>query len=560
MMKKTLLTTGLIAFAFGAFAQFTANRLVVTQYGDGASALDATATSVFLKEFPLTPAIPFVTPAVSTYSLAMPTAVNGANKPLTGQGNAGNEGLLTLSTDGNFLNLFGYALVPNSTVAKADTKTIATISANGVINTTTTVPGSNTFEQPRSAISVDGSEFWFNFNGGGIRYTTLGAATNTAVNSSPLGSVRSTNIFNGQLYETTNSTAVGAFHVGKITATASGNKLPKSTEVNNANTAPIEMPGISASTSPNQVVFLNSSLVSGEPDVIYVANDDSGFIEKWVYSPTAIPTPTWVLKGTVTASSAVGAENIKGITARIIGGTAFVYANTATSIVSLTDVNAISSTISDVLTPIAIIATAPVNTAFKGIAFTPGTITATVLPIKLSSFTGKSTLNGVQLSWTTASEKNNRRFEVLSSTDGNSFNEIGEVAGSGNSNVALNYSYLDRNVVEGANYYKLKQVDGDGRIEEFGPVVVTVNGQPADLSVYANKASGQIKLTVYANQAGNATVNIYDANGRVVASQNINIQAGNNEVSLNSQTMGSGLHIASLTVDGVTLTKKFIFQ
>nr|WP_294898243.1 T9SS type A sorting domain-containing protein [uncultured Pedobacter sp.] len=184
------------------------------------------------------------------------------------------------------------------------------------------------------------------------------------------------------------------------------------------------------------------------------------------------------------------------------------------------------------------------------------------LPVKLSSFTGKSTLNGAQLSWTTASEKDNNHFDVLRSEDGKSFSKIGEVAvaGNGNSDATLNYSYLDKNAAKGANYYKLNQVDNNGKSEEFGPVVVTVNGEPADLSVYANRASGQIKVNVYANQNGEAMLNIYDANGRTLASKNVALQAGNNEISLNSLSAGAGLHIASLKLDGVTLTKKFIFQ
>jgi|GEM_PF-6774627 len=183
------------------------------------------------------------------------------------------------------------------------------------------------------------------------------------------------------------------------------------------------------------------------------------------------------------------------------------------------------------------------------------------LPIKLSSFTGKSTLDGVQLSWTTSSEKNNKHFELLRSTDGKVFNKIREVAGNGNSDVPLNYSFLDIGAVAGANYYKLNQVDNDGTSEEFGPVVVTVNEQPADLIVYASKADGQIKVDVYAKQNSETTLSIYDANGRVVASQNVSLEAGNNnKLSLNSKSAGAGFYIASLKVDGITLTKKFIFQ
>nr|WP_294894382.1 T9SS type A sorting domain-containing protein [uncultured Pedobacter sp.] len=551
-MKKTLLTGSLIAFAFGAFAQFTAGRLVVSQYGDGVNPLpiDGTTVPVFLKEYK-------VIPGASTKSVAMPTDTiktpTPINYPFTGLPTGSNEGLISLSPDGNLLSMYGYGITVGKTLAGTDVRTIALVKADESINTTTGLPGGSTVANARSAITVDGSAFWIASSGGGVRYTVLGSSSTAAVNSSPLGAMRSVNIFNGQLYESTNSNSAGAYHIGAV-----GSGLPTSGP--NASTAPVALPGLEGSstvapTAPNQVVFLKTSVGTGAPDLIYNTNDGNGTIEKWV-----LTSGTWVNKGALVVTADLGALSVKGITARIIGDTSYVYANTADKLIAIRDTLSANKTISVANTTITLLATAPANTIFKGVAFTPGTNSATVLPIKLSSFTGKSTLNGVQLSWATASEKNNNYFDVLRSTDGKAFNKIEEVAGNGNSDVALTYSFLDRTAAKGANYYKLNQVDNNGKSEEFGPVAVTVNGQPADLSVYANKASGQIKVNVYANQVGNALLNIFDANGRVIASQNVNLNTGNNEITLNIQSAGAGLHIASLSINGLTLTKKFMFQ
>ncbi len=559
-MKKTLLTTGLIAFAFGAFAQFTAGSLVVSQVGDGSAPLRADTSAVMiLRQFPLTG-------GASTYTLTMPIAPNGTNKALTGKGKSTIEGLLTLSPNGLFLTAVGYDIAPGKLIDSAlkSKRVYGLITGDGTINTTTALTTtSNNLVDPRIAITLDGTGFWATFNGNGVRYFDIGATTTTAVQSNPLNNARSVNIFNNQLYYTTNSST--GPHVGTISGAANGTftqtNLPKNTNGGNTNTAPVALPGTQDALGndlisvPNQVVFLKTTTGEGEPDIFYAANNDTGAqkIEKWVFNNVS---SKWEAKGTVAIDEATQGI-LRGITGRIVNGTAQIYVNTETQILSITDPLALTSIITDADNGLTVLATAPVNTLFKGIALSPGT---TVLPIKLSSFTGKSELNGVQLSWTIASEKNNNRFEVLSSTDGQSFNKIGKVAGSGNSDASLSYSYLDRNAVKGANYYKLNQVDGDGKSEEFGPVVITVNGQPADLSVYANKANGAIKVNIHANNNGNATLNIYDANGRVVATQYVSLNAGNNEVSLSSQSAGMGLHIASLIVDGVTLTKKFIFQ
>lgn len=185
------------------------------------------------------------------------------------------------------------------------------------------------------------------------------------------------------------------------------------------------------------------------------------------------------------------------------------------------------------------------------------------LPIKLSSFTGKSALDGIQLNWTTSSERNNKHFELLRSTNGKVFSKIGEVEGNGNSDITLNYTFLDRNAVAGSNYYKIRQVDHDGQSEEFDPIVIAFNVQSKDISVHADKASGQITVNVYANQNSKATINVFDANGRVVGTRSSTLEAGNNKLSINSQSATSDIsdiYIISLTTDGKTLTKKFIFQ
>lgn len=87
-----------------------------------------------------------------------------------------------------------------------------------------------------------------------------------------------------------------------------------------------------------------------------------------------------------------------------------------------------------------------------------------VLPINLTSFSVTNQLNSVQLKWTTASEKNNSHFEVERSTDGIAFLSIGRRAGFLNSNTLSNYFFYDNHPFNGSNYYRLKQIDLDGKV------------------------------------------------------------------------------------------------
>jgi len=84
------------------------------------------------------------------------------------------------------------------------------------------------------------------------------------------------------------------------------------------------------------------------------------------------------------------------------------------------------------------------------------------LPIVLVDFKAICVNTSIDLSWKTLSETNNSYFTILKSTDGISFNELGQVNGNGNSNEEITYNFTDKNPNSGENYYKLKQTDFDG--------------------------------------------------------------------------------------------------
>jgi hypothetical protein len=86
-----------------------------------------------------------------------------------------------------------------------------------------------------------------------------------------------------------------------------------------------------------------------------------------------------------------------------------------------------------------------------------------VVPVELVSFDVSKVKSNALVEWTTASELNNSHFEIERSEDGTEFEKIGEVEGSGDSNRLLNYNFVDRNPAKGYNYYRLQQVDFDGR-------------------------------------------------------------------------------------------------
>lgn len=85
------------------------------------------------------------------------------------------------------------------------------------------------------------------------------------------------------------------------------------------------------------------------------------------------------------------------------------------------------------------------------------------LPIHLISFSISKRNGFATLNWTTASELNNSHFDIERSDDGINFIKIDQVKGAGNSTSVINYAYADKNLSSDTKYYRLKQIDFDGK-------------------------------------------------------------------------------------------------
>jgi hypothetical protein len=120
-----------------------------------------------------------------------------------------------------------------------------------------------------------------------------------------------------------------------------------------------------------------------------------------------------------------------------------------------------------------------------------------LLPIELISFKGQYTESGNLLTWTTASETQNKGFEVETSKDGLRFDKIGFVAGKGTSSQVQNYRFEDSSPLENSKkvvYYRLKQLDFDGSFEYSKIISIRTNGKN-EIGVFPNPSRGVFTLT-----------------------------------------------------------------
>ncbi|HRD81397.1 MAG TPA: T9SS type A sorting domain-containing protein [Saprospiraceae bacterium] len=149
-------------------------------------------------------------------------------------------------------------------------------------------------------------------------------------------------------------------------------------------------------------------------------------------------------------------------------------------------------------------------------AFSAWTATnaANPLPIELTDFSGYMDGPKVRLEWRTASETQNAYFLVQHSTDAAVFHDLARIPGAGNSQVENNYQYTHKKPSPGANYYRLKQVDFDGRFE-YSHIVSLKMHAVEGIQVYPNPFSGEFQIDINSEQ-DELPARIYDAAGRNV--------------------------------------------
>ncbi len=371
-MFQRILHRALLAAAFflagGSVlaAQFTPGNLAVVRMGGDAShnpggtALGSATAAVFIDEFTATGSY------VQTF--ALPTAVSAPNFALTLGGTATSEGELNLSTDGRFLTLVGYNVGTGVASASASGATSATVNRtvgvirfDGLIDTSTALTDFASANNARGAFSTNGASVWLagaDASTGGVRYiAALGVTTSVNLTGTALKNTRDVAVFNGQLYFASDK--------GGSIVEALGAGLPTSgTQALVALTGSALVPGTNSATNSFFFTSLGGPTFNGF-DTLYVADDATTAtsatpgISKYSFDGT-----NWNLNGTIGGV----ADAYEGLTGTVNAGVVTLYATKPGSIVSIVDSSGFAGAFT--ATP-ASVATAPVNTAFRGIAFAP---------------------------------------------------------------------------------------------------------------------------------------------------------------------------------------------
>ncbi len=208
--------------------------------------------------------------------------------------------------------------------------------------------------------------------------------------------------------------------------------------------------------------------------------------------------------------------------------------------------------------------TIPVSFSTKFITM-GSTTEANPLPVEFVSFTARHENGKVELEWATASELNNDYFEIQRSANGQTFKTIGKVKGAGNANALLQYNYEDRNPLEGLAYYRLRQVDFDGKFDFSNIVSVVVPVTERDFQAYIipnPTTEDNINLKVVTqNQESKINISMIDLRGNVLVNLVKEPQEISQGIKLETlRNLPAGVYIVLIQQAGISLKKRVIVR
>ena len=188
-------------------------------------------------------------------------------------------------------------------------------------------------------------------------------------------------------------------------------------------------------------------------------------------------------------------------------------------------------------------------------------------PVELTSFTASVIEGEVNLNWSTATEINNKGFEIQRKSKGVNWEKIGFVDGNGTTTEPQLYSFRDYTVESGTYYYRLRQIDFDGSFTYSNTVHADINLTITNFQLsqnYPNPFNPSTNIQFHVPEAGFVTIKVYNMLGKEVrtlfaeevssGSYNINWDGLNDA----GNKMSSGIYIYRMTAGDFVQTKQMV--
>jgi hypothetical protein len=180
------------------------------------------------------------------------------------------------------------------------------------------------------------------------------------------------------------------------------------------------------------------------------------------------------------------------------------------------------------------------------------------LPVELTKFDAVANGDAVDITWTTASEKDNAFFTVEKSRDGLAFESLSTQKGAGNSTTHMSYYEKDLRPFDGLSYYRLKQQDQNGSYSYSAIVSVDRSGlTDADILVFPNPSDGNIHLRLKGFEKQVVGLTVTDAMGRLCISRSMTVQEAEENILLYSEEqLAPGTYVLAISTKDAVYRRK----
>jgi hypothetical protein len=156
----------------------------------------------------------------------------------------------------------------------------------------------------------------------------------------------------------------------------------------------------------------------------------------------------------------------------------------------------------------------------------------------------------VNLTWTTASESNNKQFIVEESNDAKNWVVVKTEMGAGNSNILRIYAVSVNANYSNGTYYRLTQVDYNGESETFDPIYVNCDVRVSnEVNIYPVPAYDVSNLDILAAEDMDIQITLFSSTGQILLSQKTALVKGNNIIKLDIANLSPGMYHVNIVND-----------
>lgn len=184
--------------------------------------------------------------------------------------------------------------------------------------------------------------------------------------------------------------------------------------------------------------------------------------------------------------------------------------------------------------------------------------TSSVLPILLADFKVTPLQNGNKISWRTLSETNSSYTDVVRYSEEKLATTLVSIPSKGNSSKNQEYSFTDYVPEIGVNYYELKQVDFDGKSQNYGPIALQNSFSKSNANFSILNIGSGLKIIYSGINKGFGELNLYNASGVSLFKSTLNLTGKADTITIPKPS--AGFYLITLTTKDINLVKKIVIN